>query len=136
MRSKVLSSALVTTVGALLVLAGVAMLFDPVLIAVLFGIPAVTLFTFGLLGGRRAPSDRTPEERTRAWRRFNASRERQTPWLTLTAALLVGGLFFAEGLTDGTLLAALGFAVLAIGSWTFDPRALSEIGPGEGVGSA
>ena len=79
MRLRNLITALITTVGILLVIAGLALLLDPVLVAIVIG---------GL-------------------------------------AMITAAFLFLDGIAGGTLLLALGFLVLMIGSWNFD-RAESD----------
>ena len=100
MRFRILTTALITTVGILMVIAGLALLLDPVLVAIVVG--GMATIAAVLARGRRRPAP----VRTEA--------------LVVAAAMITAAFVFLDGVADGTLLLALGFLVLLIGSWNFD----------------
>jgi hypothetical protein len=100
MNGRALTTGLVTTVGILLVIAGLALLLDPVLVAIVIG--GLAMIVAVLARGRRRPAP----IRTEA--------------LVVAAAMITTAFLFLDGIADGTLLLALGFLVLMIGSWNFD----------------
>ena len=100
MRLRNVTTALITTVGILLVIAGLALLLDPVLVAIVIG--GLAMIAAVLVRGRRRPAP----IRTEA--------------LVVAAAMITAAFVFLDGIAAGTLLLALGFLVLLIGSWNFD----------------
>lgn len=99
MSSRLFFTAAIVTSGLLLAIAGLALLIDPALLAVAVGGLAVAGFV--TLRRRRPGAVRIES-------------------LVVAAALATTAFCLLEGINRGTLLLALGFVVLLIGSWDFD----------------
>jgi hypothetical protein len=99
MSPRLFFTAAIVTAGLLLAIAGLALLIDPALLAVAVG--GLVMAGFVALRRRRPGAVRIES-------------------LVVAAALATTASCLLEGINQGTMLLALGFVVLLIGSWDFD----------------